>query len=214
MRFALVNGIRTEPKKNIRGICQCCGSEVIPKCGRFKVHHWAHKEKSACDPWWENESEWHRKWKSAFPESWQERLFKDPETQEKHIADIYSESKDVAIEFQSYQLKPDELLSREKFYKKLVWVVHGNKNESDRIYFGMSLHKPQTSDPSLYKISWFGRSKLFERWAYCKKKVYIDFGDDVLWHLIEYNPSTKIGFLRTYKKSKFIQFFGGVASAG
>lgn len=213
MRFALVNGNRAEPTKNSRGICQCCGSEVISKCGQFKVHHWAHKDKSKCDPWWENESEWHRKWKSNFPENWQERLFKDPETQERHIADVYSEPKDVAIEFQSYQLKPDELLSRENFYKNLVWVVHGHKNESDQIYFNMSMHKPHTSDPSLHKITWFGRSKLFERWSYCKKKVYIDFGGDVLWHLIEFNSSTKIGLLKSYKKSRFIQFFGGVANS-
>lgn len=214
MKFAFVNGERCEPEKNNHGICQCCGSEVIPKCGQFKTHHWAHKDKSQCDPWWENESEWHRNWKSSFPKDWQERLFKDSETNERHIADVYSELRNVAIEFQSYQLKPEELFSREKFYKNLVWVVHGHKNEFDKTYFGLSLQRPHTSDPHLLNITWYGRSKLFERWSFCKKHVYIDFGGDEVWHLLEFNQFTKKGQIKAYNKSKFISFFGGEAHAG
>lgn len=135
--------------------------------------------------------------------------FFDSVADEKHIVDVYSELKDVAIEFQSYQLKLDELVSRENFYKNLIWVVHGKKNDSDKIHFINGLRPTATSDRSLYHIIWYGRSKLLERWAGSKKKVYIDFGEEIVWLLLEFNPASKEGLVRSYMKNKFIKFFGG-----
>ncbi|WP_425595275.1 competence protein CoiA family protein [Pseudophaeobacter arcticus] len=43
----------------MRGECPYCGSEMIARCGQVKVHHWAHKSTENCDPWWENETNWH-----------------------------------------------------------------------------------------------------------------------------------------------------------
>jgi competence CoiA-like predicted nuclease len=67
MQFALVNEKKTEPMPGGKGICSCCGSETIAKCGKYKLWHWSHKSKKNCDSWWENETKWHRQWKSYFP---------------------------------------------------------------------------------------------------------------------------------------------------
>lgn len=209
MKYALVNGIKSSPVKGSTGICQCCGTTVIAKCGQFKVHHWAHKSMMDCDPWWENETPWHRRWKNYFPISNQEILFTSP-TGERHIADIYLEDKKCVIEVQSYQIKPEELKAREEFYGVMIWIVDACKNEFDKFYFGMSLQGPHTDDLYLRKIRWMGRSKLFARWAISTKHVYFDFGTDIVWLLINYDVSQKEGLVRAYEKSKFVDFFGGV----
>ena len=72
MRYALSNEGRIEATPKANGICQCCGSDLIAKCGTQKIWHWAHKGKRNCDHWWENETQWHRDWKDNFPKEWQE----------------------------------------------------------------------------------------------------------------------------------------------
>lgn len=208
MRYAYIGNQRVEPQKGLRGICPCCAGELIAKCGQFKIHHWAHKDLKSCDPWWENESEWHRQWKSYFPIERQECIFINQETGEKHIADVYSE-KEAVLEFQSYSIDPEEMRARENFYKQLVWVINGQKNEFDKFYFGQSLVGTDPLDPMLKNLKWFGRSKLFAKWSNASKHVYFDFGTDIVWHLVRFDIPTKTGQVRAYEKAKFVQFFGG-----
>ncbi len=127
MKYALYQNQRITPTKDIKdAICPICGELVIPKCGKIKMHHWAHKTSQNCDPWWENETEWHRKWKDHFPENYQEYLMVDSKTGEKHIADIRTD-KGFVIEFQHSSIKPEEKEAREVFYKNMVWVVDASK---------------------------------------------------------------------------------------
>lgn len=130
MKFALVENIKTTATKGAKGLCSNCGSEVIAKCGDFKVNHWAHKGIRNCDPWWENETEWHREWKGNFSNDWQEVILTDETTGEKHIADIRS-SHGLVIEFQHSHIDPLERTKREKFYKKMIWVVDGTRLKRD-----------------------------------------------------------------------------------
>ena len=88
MRFATVDGEKTEATSKAKGICLHCGSEMIAKRGRVKVWHWAHKGNYPCDLWLEKETEWHRKWKHQFPKEWQEVSHVDSDTGERHIADV------------------------------------------------------------------------------------------------------------------------------
>ena len=87
MKFALQADQRIEATPNALGVCPCCGTEMIAKCGNRKVWHWAHKTKQTCDHWWENETQWHRDWKDQFPVEWQEVVHKADDG-EKHIADV------------------------------------------------------------------------------------------------------------------------------
>jgi len=66
MKFALVDNNKIEATKGAKGICPCCGSELTAKCGPVRINHWSHKKDSNCDPWWENETKWHRTLKNKY----------------------------------------------------------------------------------------------------------------------------------------------------
>ena len=75
MKYALVNNLREEPKKGLKGFCPFCNDEVIPKVGQGrKIPHWAHKNIRNCDLYKGEETAWHRNWKNQYPESFQERI--------------------------------------------------------------------------------------------------------------------------------------------
>lgn len=158
MQFALVNGHRSTAQPKTSGTCQFCGDNMIAKCGPKTIWHWAHSPKRKCDPWWENETPWHREWKSYFPEDWRERVHEDPATNEKHIADIKTDVGRV-LEFQNSPMPLDELQSRENFYGDMIWIVNGAKFKDnfhildavpdpdaefaqDIVFFPQSLDKP------------------------------------------------------------------------
>mgnify|MGYP001491000210 CR=1 FL=1 len=120
---------RVRPQKGLIAHCQCCNEILIPKCGKIRIHHWAHKS-NHCDKWWEPESVWHRNWKNQFPEDWREIVKFDQENEnEKHICDIYNPNLELVLEFQNSPISSTELESREKFYNKMLWVV--NKSNDD-----------------------------------------------------------------------------------
>ena len=49
MKYALVDGIKTEATPKAQGKCLCCGAEVIAKCGEKRAWHWAHKNNEECN---------------------------------------------------------------------------------------------------------------------------------------------------------------------
>lgn len=129
MKYALVNDTPKEAQPGLSGKCKCCGSPTIPKCGELKIWHWAHSGKRMCDPWWENETEWHRAWKGKFPTEWQE-IIHTATNDEKHIADVKT-GQSYVIEFQHSHLDPQERIARETFYQNMVWVVNGTRLKKD-----------------------------------------------------------------------------------
>lgn len=204
MRFALVNGHKSEALPKLKGLCPHCGAEMIARCGRVKVWHWAHKTKEVCDPWWEPETEWHREWKDHFPVEWQEVTHINPITGEKHIADVKNPY-GLAIEFQHSPIKYEERCSREEFYGNMVWVVNGTRGSLDESYFNMGLSGPIQKDPLAYQISWFSRGKLLHNWGESKVKVYLDFGKDIIWRLVFFDSTKMIGAVGPLPKSVFIE---------
>lgn len=130
MKYAIIDGNRTEAFKGAKGICPICSSAVIAKCGEVKMNHWAHKGIRDCDTWWEPETEWHRAWKNNFPIEWQEFIFIDEQSGEKHIADIHTNYK-FTIEFQHSHINPNERIAREKFYKNMIWVIDCTRLKRD-----------------------------------------------------------------------------------
>lgn len=123
MQYALLNGEKSEASPALKATCFCCNEKVIAKCGSIKVWHWSHFPKMHCDPWWENETEWHRKWKSFFPLDQQEVVHFNEEKGEKHIADVRT-FEGTIIELQNSPISQEEFKSREGFYKKLIWIVN------------------------------------------------------------------------------------------
>lgn len=106
-----------------RGICPTCGAEMVAKCGPRILHHWAHATRRNCDPWWENETDWHRSWKNLFPEDCRE-ISHTAADGEIHRADIKTPT-GIVIEVQHSAMSDAERHSREEFYGNLVWIIDG-----------------------------------------------------------------------------------------
>lgn len=211
MRFALVNDEKTDPQPKLHGHCPHCGEEVISKCGRVKIWHWAHKSREVCDPWWENETEWHRAWKDNFPKEWQEISALDPETRETHIADVKT-SHGLVVEFQHSPMPPEEMAAREHFYGNMIWIVDGLRSEFDLSYFRLGLGStPIQTNPLAYGFEWWGRSRFIHNWSGAKSRVFIDFGnsltkgDPVVWRLIFFDQKANRGAVGPYPKHLLIE---------
>ena len=123
MQLAIVNNETVEAFHGGIGVCPICGSKTIAKCGPRILHHWAHHRTRDCDPWWENETLWHREWKNKFPRECREvsHIADDGEI---HRADVKTPT-GIYIEIQHSIMTDAERISREKFYKNLVWIVDG-----------------------------------------------------------------------------------------
>jgi hypothetical protein len=123
MQYALVDGERNEAFPGGTGSCPTCAAAMVAKCGPRIIHHWAHRGRRNCDPWWENETEWHREWKNRFPEDCREISHTAPDG-EIHRADIKTPT-GIYIEVQHSSMTDAERESREAFYQNLVWVIDG-----------------------------------------------------------------------------------------
>jgi hypothetical protein len=218
MKFALIDGDRAEATKGARGFCPVCGSELIARCGEVKANHWSHIGKRKCDPWWENETEWHRSWKDNFPKEWQEVIHTDGVSGEKHIADVKTDS-DWVLEFQHSKIKPEERRSRNAFFPKLVWVIDGTKRQRDRPKFYRILEEYglRSEDPRFKHILGSDECALLKEWHEINAFVLLDFqdGDDgkqsILWFLFPRIaideaylwPITKDEFIALHISNKF-----------
>lgn len=184
MRFALINNNRTEAQPKLNGLCCCCSKPVIAKCGTRKIWHWAHKSKTDCDNWWEPETEWHRNWKNNYPAEWQEISLFNKKTNEKHIADV-STIHNLVIEFQHSNINPQERISREQFYKNMVWVVDGTRLKRDYPRFLKEWKKDgisevrQTEKMGIYEVL-FPEFCFPEAWLNSSVPIIFDFRGDGL----------------------------------
>jgi hypothetical protein len=178
MKYALFNGEKTEATKGAKGTCPSCSSELIAKCGEKNVNHWAHKGNRNCDPWWENETDWHRSWKNNFPKEWQEVIHSNDESGEKHIADVKTEGGWV-LEFQHSHLKTDERESRDSFYPKLVWILDGTRRKRDKPKFQelLDVYRIRSVDSRFINILGPDHCALLKEWQDSNAYVFLDFQD-------------------------------------
>lgn len=203
MKFARVNGARREAERGLIGECPVCDQRMTPKCGEIVVHHWAHYRKRECDPWWENETEWHRRWKNLFPESWQEVVHTAP-SGEKHIADIKTE-RGWVIEFQHSAISSVERRSRDAFYGKIIWVVDGTRLPSDPESFARAWRNglPIGAMPSLRRLRSTDCS-LLRRWARSEAPIFLDLGiPQNIWWLLP-GRSGDFVYVATFSRAEFV----------
>ncbi|SEL62943.1 Competence protein CoiA-like family protein [Chitinophaga rupis] len=154
MKFGLnkATGERIRPEPGLFAVCPFCEAALVPKCGGVRIHHWAHRNDKMCDRWWEPETEWHRSWKNVFPAEWQEIILPDKGTGEKHIADVCT-SHDLVIEFQHSPINPQERITREKFYKNMVWVVDGSRNKFGFSRFMKGIRHFEYIEKGLFRVA-------------------------------------------------------------
>jgi len=209
MKFALVNGQKTEATKGAKGVCAGCGSDLVAKCGEIKTNHWAHKKNRNCDRWGENETEWHRAWKGQFPIDWQEVVHRD-KNGEKHVADVKT-NQGWGLDFQHSYLKPEERRVRDAFYQRLVWVVDGARRKRDKPQFFKALkHVARVNENPLILRVPSGECALLQEWAGCHAPVHFDFGEDNkpegdrIWCLLP-GSSNGWAYVAVVTRSEFIR---------
>jgi hypothetical protein len=211
MKYAIVNNEKDEASKGAKGVCPSCGAELIAKCGELKVNHWSHKGNRNCDPWWENETEWHRSWKGNFPKKWQEVVHFD-ESGEKHIADVKTQSGWV-LEFQHSFINPEERQFRNSFYRQLVWVVDGTRRKTDKKQFQKMLEdsvRLKTTIP-IIRTHFPDECRLLTEW-HINSLVFFDFGEaeiteqSILWFLFPKTASSS-AYLSPFSRANFIDIF-------
>ena len=181
MRFALSNEEeRIEATPRALGVCPGCNAEMLARCGTKKVWHWAHKGQRHCDPWWENETEWHRGWKNRFPTNWQEVPARD-ETGELHIADIKTPD-GLVIEFQHSAIQPGEVAKRTNFYDQVIWIVDANRRATDLTQYErmLSEHYPERFDGVDIYTVYCEETRLLKDWGSLGRIVGFDFGGENL----------------------------------
>jgi len=208
MKFALANGQRQEAQPNLSGECPTCGHPMIAKCGEVKIWHWAHRGSRTCDPWWENETEWHRSWKGQFPVTWQEFVHQ-AENGEKHIADVRTDHGWV-IEFQHSYIKPEERRSRDAFYRKLVWVVDGTRRKRDGEQFAKAWEAgaPVGGNPRVRRVR-SDECGLLREWGGSPAPIFFDFGNGpTLWWLLAKRPDEP-AYVAPFARIDFIEIHRG-----
>lgn len=124
---------------------------------------------------WENETEWHRTWKNNFPNEWQEILLPDEKTGEKHIADVRTKH-GLVIEFQHSHIDSQERISRENFYKNMVWIVDGTRLKRDypRFVKGLKNNLRKTNKKGYFQVN-FPEKCFPSAWLESLVPVIFDF---------------------------------------
>jgi hypothetical protein len=128
----------------------------------------------------------------------------DGDTGETHIADVKNPF-GLVIEFQHSVLRAEERVAREAFYGNIVWVVDGLRSELDASYFRLGLgREPLQRNPLAFPIAWWGMSRLLHTWSAAVAKVYLDFGDELLWRLVSFDRDEGVGAVGPIPKEVFV----------
>lgn len=102
--------------------CPCCKSELIPKRGKERIHHFAHCKCNECnDSWRYDMTDWHYQWQNRFPLECLEVV--KNYNGETHRADVLIEEFKTVFEFQHSPMPSWEFIERNSFYNKLGYKV-------------------------------------------------------------------------------------------
>lgn len=198
-----VNGERIPASPGLEAHCDICDTNVIPKCGRIVVWHWAHETVQNCDPWVEPVTSWHADWQAKFPIECREVRIGN------HRADIRLPNSRV-IELQHSGISADEIEEREKFYGNMVWIWDAvDAYEAGRLDLRI---KDWDVAPGLKHCSF--------RWRHPRKSVFFhrrpvmfDIGGGRLLHLRRLYPDAPHGGWGTiYPVDRFLSDCGVINS--
>ncbi len=223
MIWAIVENEKIEAKPGTSGVCPLCEGNVFSKCGEVYVWHWAHYKDKNCDRWYEPETFWHHHWKMTFGKENAEVVIKT--NSKRHIADILTKE-NLVIELQNSPIQKPIIRQREDFYgERMLWLINGEKFKKnlivkdyweDQDYRELKFY-PRTppnwvrSSPEIKKGingEFFKWKHPRRSWEAVQRHVFIDFGEDSLFWVIEGMGTSQIR--GTYvSKEKFIKKYGG-----
>jgi len=201
-------GNRIEPEPKLKGICSLCQEELISKCGEINIWHWAHKINSDCDFGKENETKWHRDWKTFVSKEEREVVvngFDNYNLMSKKIADVKTKQ-GLVIEFQHSPIEINEIKIREAVYRNMIWVFDVQDIlqsfkllDKEKKYYVTNdlLHRGYVS----FRWKW-GRKSYEE----CSKPIFLDLGDDRILYIKKiYYGKYVGGYGYIVSKEAFIQ---------
>jgi competence protein CoiA len=165
-------GRAIEARPGIRASCPLCREPVRPRCGQLVSWHFAHHAREDCDVWSEGETAWHRDWKEAVPVERREVVIgRSPGP--RHRADIVAVDGTV-VELQHSSISPAEIVEREAFYRRMVWVF----DVTQPLVKGRLWIKPNYEPEAAYRsFIWkHCRTSL----AACRRPIYFDWGGNQL----------------------------------
>jgi hypothetical protein len=193
------DGLKLTPSaEGLDAFCPCCGEPVIAKLGDIRVHHWAHKSNSDCDTFSEGETEWHKTWKSfSYIDNTEVVIEKDGK---RHRADAVGRD-GIVIEYQHSPISSKDVLARESFYGKMVWVLDGR-------LFRFTTPKDKTF---LYPLDTHDRKSIgYLNWTHAKKAflhsaapIYIDIGNYKLMRVIA-NEESGLVLVSSWDQQQFV----------
>ena len=160
--------------------CPVCGEQVTHRLGTIRRPHFAHKQDTDCyfgrDK--DYKSEWHIRMQEYFPPETREIKFKDEETGEIHIADVFLKESNTVLEFQHSPIEEKEFFDRTNFHlrnnRRIVWLF--DESASDPKSNNLGRFKPDDCgweqspyDDRCYKWlrkprAFLGKIKDFEKW--------------------------------------------------
>ena len=84
-------------------------------------------------------TEWHIRMQDYFPKEFQEWLFTDKKTGEKHIADVYLSNQNMVLEFQHSPIDGNEFWRRTHFHigegRRVIWLFdESNRGKKENAY--------------------------------------------------------------------------------
>lgn len=224
MLFALIDGKKLLATKGLLGKCPFCESNMIPKCGEYVSWHWAHERMKQCDSWSKGETQWHLNWKQVFGLNNCEIILK--KDNQRHFADIKTISGRV-IELQNSPINKQIIMSRETFYgTDMIWIINGQKFAQNFVVrpingTGYDAFTPEFDKhakingftpfyKSLNKDNWerFQWKRPQVVWSNANADVFIDFGDEYLFHMKE-GKGCSSGTGVSLSKRRFILANGG-----
>lgn len=198
-----IHGQRThiedaKPKESY--FCPACGCTMIQKRGTINAHHFAHKAKKECDPWYTGKlSPWHIEMQNLFSLNCQEVIIWNAAHTEYHIADVALQngSQKYVIEFQHSSISQNEFLVRTQFYincgYRVIWIFDfcDNKNPK-RLYISETEY-----DGKIVRLVWPGKDRV-------RFLDNIDFSDFGKYLYIAFYVNTGMGELQLHDPDGYI----------
>lgn len=204
MKFAILNGLRVGPEKRLAGaICPICKQPVFARCGEIRLPHWAHKSVIDCDPWKENETQWHRDWKDLFDDM-QEQVHENGGV--RHLADVKTPDGTI-VEFRHGVINDEGKRTRAAFFgRRMLWVVDCVNRPNALARFRDNRHTLLREHIPGYEVfSTEEPGKCFPRsWVNCNRFVIFDFGEIDVWCLFPRNEDKDRAVFMCLKKGDFV----------
>lgn len=117
--------------------CQVCGEPMRLKRGTRRMAHFSHLPESQCS-YAAEKGEWHIRMQNYFPKETQEKVFRDENTKEIHVADVFLEESNTVLEFQHSRISLEEYMKRTIFHtsnkRRIVWLFDESSSSKNRTY--------------------------------------------------------------------------------